>query len=429
MERFIIEGGHRLAGAIRPSGNKNAALPLLAAALLTEQPVTLRNVPDIGDVRTKLNLLADFGICITRPEPHTIVLRAPATFTGDPDPALSKRIRTSPLLAAPLLARRGHVTLPRPGGDAIGRRRLDTHVLALRALGAAVEVTPTSYVLHTDGLRGADIFLDEMSVTGTEQAILGAVCAEGVTTIANAASEPHVQDLCHCLNQMGAQISGIGTNLLEITGVPRLAGADFTIGPDFMEVGSLIGLAAVTRSAIRILDARPREHRMTRIAFGRLGITWHDDGDDIVVPGDQELQVQADMHGAIPKIDSAPWPGFNPDLISTALVVATQARGTVLIHEKMFESRLFFADRLIGMGARIVLCDPHRAVVVGPSQLYGEPDGLPSPDIRAGMALLTAALCAQGRSVIHNIGQIDRGYERIETRLAALGARIERVNG
>jgi UDP-N-acetylglucosamine 1-carboxyvinyltransferase len=429
MERFIIEGGHRLAGAIRPSGNKNAALPLLAAALLTEQPVTLRNVPDIGDVRTKLNLLAGFGICITRPEPHTIVLRAPATFTGDPDPALSKRIRTSPLLAAPLLARRGHVTLPRPGGDAIGRRRLDTHVLALRALGAAVEVTPTSYVLHTDGLRGADIFLDEMSVTGTEQAILGAVCAEGVTTIANAASEPHVQDLCHCLNQMGAQISGIGTNLLEITGVPRLAGADFTIGPDFMEVGSLIGLAAVTRSAIRILDARPREHRMTRIAFGRLGITWHDDGDDIVVPGDQELQVQADMHGAIPKIDSAPWPGFNPDLISTALVVATQARGTVLIHEKMFESRLFFADRLIGMGARIVLCDPHRAVVVGPSQLYGEPDGLPSPDIRAGMALLTAALCAQGRSVIHNIGQIDRGYERIETRLAALGARIERVNG
>lgn len=429
MERFIIEGGHRLAGAIRPSGNKNAALPLLAAALLTEQPVTLRNVPDIGDVRTKLNLLAGFGICITRPEPHTIVLRAPATFTGDPDPALSKRIRTSPLLAAPLLARRGHVTLPRPGGDAIGRRRLDTHVLALRALGAAVEVTPTSYVLHTDGLRGADIFLDEMSVTGTEQAILGAVCAEGVTTIANAASEPHVQDLCHCLNQMGAQISGIGTNLLEITGVPRLAGADFTIGPDFMEVGSLIGLAAVTRSAIRILDARPREHRMTRIAFGRLGITWRDDGDDIVVPGDQELQVQADMHGAIPKIDSAPWPGFNPDLISTALVVATQARGTVLIHEKMFESRLFFADRLIGMGARIVLCDPHRAVVVGPSQLYGEPDGLPSPDIRAGMALLTAALCAQGRSVIHNIGQIDRGYERIETRLAALGARIERVNG
>jgi UDP-N-acetylglucosamine 1-carboxyvinyltransferase len=429
MERFVIEGGHRLNGVIRPAGNKNAALPLLAAALLTDQSVTLHNVPDIGDVRTKLSLLTGFGIAVSRPAAHTVVLRAPAAFTGDPDPALCKRIRTSPLLAAPLLARRGHVTLPRPGGDAIGRRRLDTHFLALRALGVAVEVTPTSYVLRTDGLRGADLFLDEMSVTGTEQAILGAVCADGVTTIANAASEPHVQDLCRCLNQMGAQIQGIGTNLLEIIGVPRLNGAEFTIGPDFMEVGSLIGLAAVTRSEIRILGARPREHRMTRIAFGRLGVTWRDEGDDIVVPGDQELQVQADMHGAIPKIDSAPWPGFNPDLISTALVVATQARGTVLIHEKMFESRLFFADRLIGMGARIVLCDPHRAVVVGPAQLYGEPEGLPSPDIRAGMALVTAALCAQGRSVIHNIGQIDRGYERIETRLAALGARIERVDG
>lgn len=429
MERFVIEGGHRLSGAIRPAGNKNAALPLLAAALLTDEPVVLRNVPDIGDVRTKLNLLSGFGIAITRPEAHTLVVRAPHIFNGDPDPALCKRIRTSPLLAAPLLARRGHVTLPRPGGDAIGRRRLDTHILALRALGAAVEVTPTSYVLRTDGLRGADMFLDEMSVTGTEQAILGAVCAEGVSTIANAASEPHVQDLCYCLNQMGAQISGIGTNLLEITGVPRLRGAEYTIGPDFMEVGSLIGLAAVTRSEVRILGARPREHRMTRIAFGRLGVTWRDEGDDIVVPGDQDLHVQADMHGAIPKIDSAPWPGFNPDLISTALVVATQARGTVLIHEKMFESRLFFADRLIGMGAQIVLCDPHRAVVVGPAQLYGEPEGLPSPDIRAGMALVTAALCARGRSVIYNIGQIDRGYEQIEQRLAALGARIERVDG
>jgi UDP-N-acetylglucosamine 1-carboxyvinyltransferase len=429
MERFVIEGGHRLSGAIRPAGNKNAALPLLAAALLTDQPVVLHNVPDIGDVRTKLHLLTGFGIAVSRPEAHTVALRAPQFFFGDPDPALCKRIRTSPLLAAPLLARRGHVTLPRPGGDAIGRRRLDTHILALRALGAAVEVTPTSYVLRTDGLRGADLFLDEMSVTGTEQAILGAVCAEGVTTIANAASEPHVQDLCHCLNQMGAQISGIGTNLLEITGVPRLNGTEFTIGPDFMEVGSLIGLAAVTRSEIRILGARPREHRMTRIAFGRLGVLWRDEDDTILVPGDQDLQVQSDMHGAIPKIDSAPWPGFNPDLISTALVVATQARGTVLIHEKLFESRLFFADRLIGMGARIVLCDPHRAVVVGPAQLYGEPEGLPSPDIRAGMALVTAALCAQGRSVIYNIGQIDRGYERIDARLAALGARIERVDG
>jgi UDP-N-acetylglucosamine 1-carboxyvinyltransferase len=426
MDRFVIEGGHRLSGEIAPSGNKNAALPLLAVALLTNERLVLRNMPDIGDVRIKLLLLEQLGVSVERIGPHAFALRAAAIPTGDPDIALARRIRTSPLLAGPLLARRGHVTLPRPGGDMIGRRRLDTHFLALRALGAAVEVTPTSYILSTDGLRGADIFLDEMSVTGTEQAVLAAVLAEGHTTIGNAASEPHVQDLCRCLSLMGARISGIGTNLIEIEGVTSLGGADFTIGPDFMEVGSLIGLAAVTGSELRLVGARPRDHRMSRIAFGRIGVTWRDDGDDIVVPGGQELVVNHDLHGAIPKIDSAPWPGFNPDLISTALVVATQSRGTVLIHEKMFESRLFFADRLIGMGARIVLCDPHRAVVVGPAQLYGEPEGLPSPDIRAGMALLTAALCAKGKSVIFNIGQIDRGYERIDERLAALGARIER---
>jgi UDP-N-acetylglucosamine 1-carboxyvinyltransferase len=266
-----------------------------------------------------------------------------------------------------------------------------------------------------------------MSVTGTEQAILAAVLADGTTMIGNAASEPHVQDLCNCLNALGAKISGIGTNLLTIEGVSSLGSGEYTIGPDFMEVASFIGLAAVTRSTLRIVGARPREHRMTRIGFGRLGVRWQDDGDDIVVPSDQELRVQEDAHNAIPKIDSAPWPGFNPDLISIALVVATQAQGTVLIHEKMFESRLFFVDRLIGMGARIILCDPHRAVVAGPSQLYGEPEGLPSPDIRAGMALLIAALCAQGRSVIYNIGQIDRGYERIDERLRSLGAQIERV--
>ncbi|NTV64797.1 MAG: UDP-N-acetylglucosamine 1-carboxyvinyltransferase, partial [Oscillochloris sp.] len=399
---------------------------LLAACLLTRDRVVLRNVPDIGDVRIKISLLEQLGVGVERLERHAYGLVSATIHGGDPDVALARRIRTSPLLAGPLLARRGHVTLPRPGGDVIGRRRLDTHFLALRTLGASVEVTPTSYILSADRLRGADIFLDEMSVTGTEQAVLAAVLAEGHTTIGNAASEPHVQDLCRCLNQMGARIVGIGTNVLEIDGVSELSGADFRIGPDFMEVGSLIGLAAVTGSELRIVGARPRDHRMSRIAFGRLGLEWYDEGDDIVVPGGQELVVNHDLHGAIPKIDSAPWPGFNPDLISTALVVATQARGTVLIHEKMFESRLFFADRLIGMGAKIVLCDPHRAVVVGPSQLYGEPEGLPSPDIRAGMALLTAALCAKGRSVIYNIGQIDRGYERIDERLAALGARIER---
>jgi UDP-N-acetylglucosamine 1-carboxyvinyltransferase len=427
VERFIIEGAHRLSGSITPAGNKNAALPSLAAVLLTDQPVLLHNIPRIGDVANKIALLRTLGVQVERRGEHSWSLRAATIGDDQPDVALARSIRTSVLLAGPLLARRGHVVLPRPGGDVIGRRRLDTHFLALCGLGASIEVTPSAYVLRADRLRGADLFLDEMSVTGTEQAILAAVLADGSTTICNAASEPHVQDLCHLLNTLGARISGIGTNMLTIEGVSRLSGGEYTIGPDFMEVASFIGLAAVTGSAIRIRDARPHEHRMTRIAFGRLGVTWHDEGQDIVVPEAQDLHVQEDAHHAIPKIESMPWPGFNPDLISIALVVATQARGTVLIHEKLFESRLFFVDRLIGMGARIVLCDPHRAVVVGPSQLYGEPDGLPSPDIRAGMALLIAALCAQGRSLIYNIGQIDRGYERIDQRLRTLGAQIERV--
>jgi len=427
VERFVIEGARRLSGRITPAGNKNAALPALAAALLTDRPVKLHNIPQIGDIANKLTLLRKLGVRVERLGDHSWSLCAAAVGDSQPDTALARTIRTSVLLAGPLLARRGHVALPRPGGDVIGRRRLDTHFLALRGLGATIEVTPSAYVLRADRLRGADLFLDEMSVTGTEQAIMAAVLAEGATMICNAASEPHVQDLCHLLNALGARITGIGTNTLAIEGVSRLGGGEYTIGPDFMEVASFIGLAAVTGSELRICDARPREHRMTRIAFGRLGVAWHDDGPDIVVPADQELHIQEDVHHAIPKIESMPWPGFNPDLISIALVVATQARGTVLIHEKLFESRLFFVDRLIGMGARIVLCDPHRAVVVGPSQLYGEPDGLPSPDIRAGMALLIAALCAQGRSVIYNIGQIDRGYERIDERLRSLGAQIERV--
>jgi UDP-N-acetylglucosamine 1-carboxyvinyltransferase len=426
LERFIIEGGRQLSGTIVPAGNKNAALPALAAVLLTDSEVVLHNMPIIGDVITKIALLQSVGVQVERRGEHSWALNPKGVGDAQPDVALARKIRTSVLLAGPLLARRGHVILPRPGGDVIGRRRLDTHFLALRALGAAIEITPGEYVLRADRLRGADIFLDEMSVTGTEQAIMAAVLAEGTTTICNAASEPHVQDLCHMLNTLGGCISGIGTNMLTIEGVRRLGGGAYTIGPDFMEVASFIGLAAVTRSAIRIANARPDEHRMTRIAFGRLGVSWYDYGADIVVPAGQELRVREDAHNAIPKIDSAPWPGFNPDLISIALVVATQSRGTVLIHEKMFESRLFFVDRLISMGARIVLCDPHRAVVVGPSQLYGETE-LPSPDIRAGMALLLAALCAQGQSIIYNIGQIDRGYERIEQRLRTLGARIERV--
>lgn len=427
MERFIIEGGHRLSGSIVPAGNKNAALPLIAATLLTTQGIVLRNIPQIGDVVNKIALLKKLGAQIHSVGEHAWSFRAADIGQAQPDITLSRKIRTSILLAGPLLARRGSVILPRPGGDAIGRRRLDTHFQALRELGASIEITPSTYILQADRLRGADILLDEMSVTGTEQAVMAAVLAEGTTVISNAASEPHVQDLCHFLVVLGAKIDGIGTNRLIINGVSSLQGGEYTIGPDFMEVGSFIGLAAVTKSAIRIVGARPEEHRMTQLAFGRLGVRWNVEGQDIIIPADQELCVQHDAHNAIPKIDSMPWPGFNPDLISIALVVATQAHGTVLIHEKMFESRLFFVDRLIGMGARIVLCDPHRAVVVGPSQLYGEPEGLPSPDIRAGMALLIAALCAKGRSVIYNIGQIDRGYERIDERLRALGAQIERV--
>ncbi|NMB74184.1 MAG: UDP-N-acetylglucosamine 1-carboxyvinyltransferase [Myxococcales bacterium] len=426
MEAFVIEGGRRLSGSIRPSGNKNSALPLLAASLLTDQPLVLRNVPRIRDVAAKRQILAAQGVAFDEPGANVLRMQSGSMPAMDPDPELCRRIRTSILLAGPLLARLGHVRLPRPGGDRIGPRPLDTHFQVLRALGAKVEITPHFYEARTDGLRGADIFLEEMSVTGTEQAVLAAVLADGDTVIRNAASEPHVQDLCRCLCGMGARIAGIGTNTLEIHGVPRLAGADFTLGPDYMEVGSFLGLAAVTGSELRIQGARPQEHRMTRIAFGKLGVTWQDDGDDIVIPAGQELRVQAGPHGAIPKIDDAPWPGFPSDLMSIALTVATQAEGTVLIHEKMFQSRLFFVDKLIDMGARIILCDPHRAVVSGRSPLFGE--SLTSPDIRAGMAILIAALCAQGQSVISNIEQIDRGYQDIEKRLAAVGAAIRRVS-
>ena len=424
MDYFWIEGGHRLSGDITPMGNKNAALPLLAASLLTDEAVHLSNIPDIGDVRTKLALLSKMGVVAQYLGNGHCSLMARGVGDREPNPELSQQIRTAVLLAGPLLARRGHATLVRPGGDRIGRRRLDTHLLALQALGAQIELAPDRITLRADRLRGCDIFLDEMSVTGTEQAILAAVLAEGVTTLANAAMEPHVQDVCHCLNAMGAKIEGIGTHNLTIQGVSSLHGASYSIGPDYMEVGSLIGLAAATGSGLRICQARPHEHQMTRIMLGRLGVRWEVEGEDIVVPPDQELDVQTDFDGAVPKIDDMPWPGFPPDLISIALVVATQARGTVLIHQKMFDRRLVFVDRLIDMGAGIVLCDPHRAVIMGPAQLRGE--RLVSPDIRAGMALVIAALAAEGVSTIHNIGQIDRGYEQLETRLQHLGARIER---
>jgi len=424
MDKFVIQGGVPLSGTVVPSGNKNAALPILAATLLTDQPVTLRNLPNIGDVRTMLSMLEKLGASVVRQNPHTVTVRVERITSTCPDPGMAGQIRGSLTVLGPILARAGQVSLSLPGGDRIGRRRIDTHLMALAAMGADIE-QDGGLELRSEGLRGADIWLDEASVTGTENAVMAASLARGQTTIRNAACEPHVQELCHMLNCMGAHIDGIGSNVLRIRGADGLGGGDFTIGPDFMEVGSFIGLAAVTGGEIRILGAAPEHLGMIRATYARMGIDFEIQGDDLFVPTGQAMEIRDDMGGAVPKVDDAPWPGFPTDLLSIALVVASQARGTLLIHEKMYDSRLYFVDRLITMGARIILCDPHRAVVVGPSPLHGET--LQSPDIRAGMALLIAALCAEGESVIHNIQQIDRGYEHIETKMKALGARIERV--
>ena len=424
MNTFIIEGGRPLSGSVVPSGNKNAALPILAAALLTDQPVTLHNVPRIGDVVTMLQLLADLGVEVGEWDGSSLTLRAREVRKATLDARLCKSIRASILLAALVLTRRGELHLPLPGGDVIGRRRVDTHLLALRALGAEVGFGP-GFEMRAGRLRGADILLDEASVTGTENGIMAAVLARGTTVIRHAASEPHVQDLCHFLNRLGARIEGIGSNALTIEGVDTLGGCEFTICPDHTEIGSFLGLGAVTPGELRICGVQREHLRMVLLVFrDRLGVKLHFDGDDLVVEDGQELCIQPDAGGAVPKIDDAPWPAFPADLMSIALVVATQARGTVLIHEKMFESRLFFVDKLISMGAQCILCDPHRCVVVGPSLLSGQ--DLTSPDIRAGMALLIAALCAGGRSTIGNIGQIDRGYEQIDDKLRGLGASIER---
>jgi UDP-N-acetylglucosamine 1-carboxyvinyltransferase len=425
VERLIVRGGRRLHGTVRVAGNKNAAGPVLAAALLSDEPIRLGNLPRIGDVDVFIQLLRGLGVEIEPEGDDTLVASAARVSSGRVDAQLGRQIRMSLLVAGPLLARLGHAELPPPGGDVIGRRRIDTHLMALQALGARLDAGRDGYRLTASRLRGADILLDEMSVTATENVLLAAVLAEGRSVIRNAASEPHVQDLCALLNRMGARVGGIGTNCLVVDGVERLHGVDFAIGPDYLEVGSFIGLAAVTRSALRIANCRPDEHGMTRIMLNRLGVDWRVDGNDIVVPDDQALTVVDDHGHAVPKIDDAPWPGFPADLISIATVIATQARGAMLIHEKLYESRLFFVDRLIAMGARIVLCDPHRAVVIGPSPLYGQ--AMVSPDIRAGMALLIAALCAEGESAIDNVHQIDRGYERIEERLLGLGADVRRV--
>ena len=423
MPSYIVEGGHSLSGRIRPAGNKNAALPAIAATVMASEPVTLQNIPRIGDVETLLEIVTSLGAEVRWDDGNAVTIDASLVSTGSVDRALTERIRASILLAGPLLARFGKVDLPPPGGDVIGRRRLDTHFLAFEALGATVRLAD-GFEIEARDLRGADFFLDEPSVTATENAIMAAVLAKGESLIRNSASEPHVQDLCRLLNAMGARIEGIGTNQLRVAGVPELGGATFAVGSDHIEAGSFVGLAVVTGSEI-VVEGAPVEHLdSTLLGFRRLGVEVTVDGDTLTVHGDRTCQVESDAFGAVPKIDDGPWPAFPADLTSIAVVTATQCTGTVLVHEKMFESRMYFTDKLVGMGARIILCDPHRAVVVGPSALHGTV--LESPDIRAGMAMLIAALGAEGTSRIQNVTQIERGYERIDERLRALGARIER---
>ena len=424
MEKFIIEGGIPLQGEVTPSGNKNAALPLLAACLLTEQPVILHNVPDIRDVNDMRLLIESLGVEIVDLRGRSWRITAGVVRPADLDPDLCRRIRASIMLAGPMTARAGEMRLPPPGGDVIGRRRLDTHILALKKLGVDVKYA-RSFEFKAKRLKGAEILLDEASVTGTENVIMAAVTAKGTTLLRNAASEPHVQELCQMLNSLGAKISDIGSNTLHIEGVESLHGGEFTIGPDYLEVVSFIGAAAVTRGEVRIHNAGPQYLDMVRIIFRRLGVDWSVDGEDILVPPRQRMKIEPDLGNAIPEIKTNVWPAFPTDLMSIAIVVATQAKGSVLFHDWMYPGRMVFADKLVGMGAQIVVCDPHRCIVNGPNKLYGEK--MESPDIRAGMALLLAALAAQGQSTIRNVGQIDRGYENVDGKLRSLGAQIERV--
>jgi UDP-N-acetylglucosamine 1-carboxyvinyltransferase len=424
--RFLVKGGRQLRGTIRPAGNKNAALPILAATLLADGPVDLDNIPRIRDVETMLALLVDLGATAEWTGPNAVRLDTRSVKPKPLDPGLCSKIRASILLAGPLLARFGSVTLPPPGGDVIGRRRVDTHFLALEHLGASVMVGDR-YELEAKVLKGDDIFLDEPSVTGTENALMAAVMAKGRTVLRNAACEPHVQDLARCLVAMGAEIAGIGSNIYTIEGGRPLVGTTYTIGPDHIEIGSFIGLAAVTNGEVVIEPVRSEDLRSTILGFERLGIRPRIEGTRLSVSPGQERRVRPDLGGHVPKLEDGPWPAFPADVMSTTIVTATQCSGMLLVFEKMFESRLFFVDKLISMGARIVLCDPHRAVISGPSPLKG--GIVESPDIRAGMAMLLAALAAEGSSTIHNVGQIERGYERIDERLRALGAEIERVDG
>jgi UDP-N-acetylglucosamine 1-carboxyvinyltransferase len=424
-DAFLIEGRRPLSGRIRAAGNKNGALPIICASLLATEPVTLSNVPRIRDVDTMLDLLADLGADVGWTGSNEVRLDTANVSKWTPDPALCRRIRASFLLAGPLLARFGKATMPPPGGDVIGRRRLDPHIHAFGELGVAIGFGE-KYEMTTDGLQGADVFLDEASVMATENAVMAAVLASGETILGNAACEPHVQDLCRFLVSLGASIQGIESNVLRITGVERLRGGAWSIGPDHIEVGSFIGMAAIAGGDVTIDGARPRDLISIIPAFAKLGVRVEVGEDYVHVPSRQQLVVQDDLGGMIPKIEDGPWPAFPSDLTSIAVTVATQAFGTVLMFEKMFENRLFFADKLVSMGARIIICDPHRAVVTGPTQLVGQ--RMESPDIRAGMAMLLAALTADGQSTIGAAYQIDKGYERIDERLRSLGASIERVD-
>lgn len=426
MEKFLIEGGIPLSGEMTPAGNKNASLPLLSACMLTEEPVILHNVPDIQDVQTMRKLVMSLGVEITPIEANTWKVHAKQVVPTSLDPDLCRKIRASILLAGPVTARAGELHLPPPGGDVIGRRRVDTHILAIQKLGADVHYD-RSFHFIAKNLKGANILLDEASVTATENAIMAAVLAKGHSIISNAASEPHIQELCQFLNLLGAQIENIGSNTLHITGVPRLHGGEFTIGPDYLEVVSFIGAAAITRGSVTVKNAGTQYLDMIRLVFERIGVEWQVNGDDIIVPQNQKMEIESDLGGAIPTINVMPWPSFPTDLMSIAIVLATQSKGTVLFHDWMYPSRMFFTDKLVGMGAQIVLCDPHRCIVQGPTPLSGEK--MESPDIRAGMALVLASLSAKGQSVIRNVGQIDRGYERVDEKLRSLGAKIERVKG
>lgn len=424
MEKFIIEGGTPLNGEVTPAGNKNAALPLVAACLLTDEPVILRNVPRIKDVDVMRRLVESLGAQVEELDSDSWRIAARDLRPADLDPSLCRRIRASILVAGPLSARIGEFKLPPPGGDVIGRRRLDTHILALRALGSDVKYD-RGFAFRSNGLRGADFLMDEASVTATENAIMAAVTAQGDTVIRNAASEPHVQELCHFLNGLGAQIEEIGSNTLHIHGVSRLHGGEHAIGPDYLEVISFVGAAAVTHGTVRVKNAGVENLGMIAHIFERMGVRWNVEGDDLIVPANQELNVVPDLDGAIPEVKTNVWPAFPTDLISIAITVATQAGGSIMFHDWMFSGRMYFTDKLVGMGAKIILCDPYRCLVQGPNQLYGE--NLESPDIRAGMSLLLAALAAKGTSTVRNIGQIERGYQDVDKKLLALGAKLERV--